>query len=399
MTTRHTTACGADRLDPVEGPRFRVADVLRDARDGGFIDVADLTGVRAKTLHAICHCQTAALGGHAVVCQDCHHVSYAYNSCRNRHCPQCQWSAQRKWIAGRMQRLLDTHYFHVVFTVPDVLRPLALCQPRQVYGLMLQSAGHTLTELGRDRYLQADLGVTAVLHTWARNLTLHPHVHCLVTGGGLSLDGSRWMSARPGYLFSVQLMAALFRGKMVAGLRTLFERGELDIERTAFEALVDRLCFTEWNVYAKRPMAGPEQVIRYLGAYTHRVAISDWRILDVTYDSVSFKTRGEGRCTLSLAEFTRRFLLHVLPSGFTKIRHYGLFAAANVNTKWAKAHALRPVESDDTEGEADEPAVLSCEACGSTSVSLVELDSWEFVVSTTSEARGPPVRCQSGRTP
>lgn len=370
------------------------------ARDDGHVDPQQLTPLRARTLHAICHCRTAALGGHAVVCADCSHVSYSYNSCRNRHCPRCQWTAQKKWIAGRLQRLLDTHYFHIVFTVPEALRRLALCQPRQVYGLMLRSAGHTLTELGRDRYLQADLGVTAVLHTWARNLTLHPHVHCLVTGGGLSLDGTEWKSARPDYLFSVKLMGTLFRGKMVAGLRKLFDRGELDIERTAFEALIDQLSFTQWNVHAKRPMAGPEQVIRYLGAYTHRVAISDWRILDVTYESVTFRTRDNGRCTLGLAEFARRFLLHVLPSGFTKIRHYGLFAAANIKTKWEAASVLRPVDTDqtDTDEEPAEPDVLCCKACGSTHVRLVELAPWEFVVSTTSEARGPPTLAQSGRT-
>ena len=393
----HPSGCGANESEEIERPRIEVADVLRLARDNGHVDPARLTPARAKMHRAIMRCRTAALGGHADLCLDCGHVGYAYNSCRNRHCPRCQWTAQEKWIAGRLERLLDTHYFHVVFTMPAGLRPLALRNQRQVYGLLFRAASQTLLELGRDpKRLGATLGVTAVLHTWTRELSYHPHLHCLVTGGGLSLDGASWASARRDYLFPLSVMGALFRGKFLAGLRRLRERGELVDVDDGFDRLVARLYRKKWIVYAKRPMAGPEQVIKYLGRYTHRVAISNSRILGVTNDSVTFRTRAEGRCTLTLAEFGRRFLLHVLPKGFMKIRHYGLFAAANIHAKWEVARQLCPIDADANDAQETEPAPVSCEVCSSTRLRRIPIEPGQTLPPSLPTARGPPSPPPSG---
>lgn len=393
----HPSGCGATESEEIERPRIEVADVLRLAVDNGHVDPDRLTPARAKVLRAINGCRTAALGGHADLCLDCGHVGYSYNSCRNRHCPRCQWTTQQKWIAGRLERLLDTHYFHVVFTLPAELRLLALRNQRQLYGLLFRAASRTLLELGRDpKRLGATLGITAVLHTWARNLSFHPHVHCLVTGGGLSLDETAWNGARPRYLFPVDVMGALMRGKFLAGLRKLHARGELMGVPDDFDRLVDRLYRTKWLVYAKRPMAGPTQVIKYLGRYTHRVAISSSRILDLTGDHVTFRTRGDGTCRLHLSEFARRFLLHVLPKGFMKIRHYGLFAAANIRAKWAVARDLRPVDVEEDDVEDTEPPVVSCEACGSTRLRRIPLEPGQTFTTRAPTARGPPPQTVSG---
>jgi len=388
-----------------------VADIIRQAVEDGFTE-RPLPPQHAAVLRAITRCRTADLGGHVHVCRDCGHVEVAYNSCGNRHCPTCQWRAQQRWIAARLERVLDTHYFHVVFTLPDSLHPLALANPTEIYGLLFKAASRTLIELGRDpKWLGADLGITMVLHTWTRDLRLHPHVHCIVTGGGLS-DDDKWVDAASNFLFPVHVMGALFRGKFMAGLASLHRRAELTFEgatselaaKGAFERLVGELYDKKWVVYSKRPMAGAKQVITYLGRYTHRVAISDSRLLEVTDSTVRFRTRGRQTAELSREQFVRRFLLHVLPKGFVKIRHYGLFAPSNINTRWpiAAAHLEhRRSESGPTDDEAPnyhEDLVHSCEprcsACESTNLHRIpftaaQADSVMRSVH-PSHARGPP---------
>ena len=291
-------------------------------------------------------CRTAALGGHLDLCLDCSHERPAYNSCRNRHCPKCQSLDQSRWLAGRMETILPVPYFHVVFTLPSELAALARRNQRLVYNLLFQAASQTLLTLGRDpKRLGAQLGVTLVLHTWTRDLSFHPHVHCIATGGGLSADGSSWISANQDYLFPVFVLSALFRGKFLAGLNQANEQGHLDLPEQlvgnrAFAVLRDQLYKKKWISYAKRPFAGPEQVFTYLGRYTHRVGLSNHRILDLTDTSVTLKTRGNETVTLAPEELIRRFLLHVLPLRFVKIRHYGLVASSNVKTRLELARQL-----------------------------------------------------------
>lgn len=381
--------------------RVEVAEILRRARDEGHIDTHGLTRDRAKVLHQICACRTAQLGGHADVCMDCGVVSYSYNSCRNRHCPRCQWSQQQEWIAGRIDRLLDTHYFHVVFTLPAELRTLAMRNQRLLYTLLFRAASRTLLELGEER-LGATIGITAVLHTWARDLTFHPHIHCIVTGGGLSADCARWRSAHPNYLFPQVQVSKRFRAKFLAGLHKLFDNDDLEgITASELDALVGCLP-RDWGVYLERSRGGPETVIKYLGAYTHRVAISDSRIVRVTSTHVTFATRDGETVTVSIGEFARRFLLHVLPPRFMKIRHYGLLASANSKTKWVLAHQLRPYTSESSDepeaGDANlEPAQPTCEVCGSHRVWRMHLQPWPTSIKPL-PARGPPAQLQLGGT-
>ncbi len=298
-------------------------------------------------------CRTEVLGGHVDVCPDCgHQTAPSYNSCRDRHCPKCQALDQARWIEARKKRILPVPYFHVVFTLPGELKPLALRNRRLIYGLLFTTASQTLQELGRDPdRLGALLGITAVLHTWTRDLRFHPHLHCVVTGGGLALDGDRWVSTGDKFLFPVKVISALFRGKFIDALRRLHRRGVIDLGADDhlcpdFSKLRKTLFSKKWVVYAKRPFAGPEQVFAYLGRYTHRVAISNYRIQEVTDKAVTFATRGEKSATLHPHEFIRRFLMHVLPKGFAKIRHYGLLASSNVKAKLPIARRL--LMPDDT---------------------------------------------------
>jgi hypothetical protein len=329
-------------------PALEVADIVR-AHGEAFVRTHALLPEQHAVLRAIRRCRTAELGGHADVCDACGHVEIAYNSCRDRHCPKCQSLAQARWIEQRMQRVLPTHAFHVVFTLPSELQGLALHNRREIFSLLFASAAEALLELGRDpKWLGADLGITSVLHTWTRDLRFHPHVHCIVTGGGLSPDGDRWIPTRPGFLLPVRVLGALFRGKFLARLVRLYEEGELALEGTAaaladparFARLRDKLYRTRWVVYAKQPFGGPEQVFRYLGRYTHRVGLSNRRLVSLDERGVTFRTRGEGVVALAPDEFLRRFLLHVLPKGFVKIRHHGLMAPANVSTRLAAARGL-----------------------------------------------------------
>jgi len=329
-------------------PRLEVADIVR-AHGEAFQRAHALTPEQHAVLRDIARCRTAELGGHADVCTDCGHVDASYNSCRNRHCPKCQSLAQARWVEERMERMLPTHGFHVVFTLPRELRPLAFAHRELVFSVLFACAAEALLELGRDpRWLGADLGVTSVLHTWRRDLLFHPHVHCIVTGGGLSLDGTRWVEARPDFLFPVRVLGALFRGKMLAALRRAHDRGKLRFtgaaaplaDRGRFRRLCDRLYRKRWVVYCKPPFGSPEHVYRYLGRYTHRTGISNHRLVAFDQRGVTFRTRGDGRVTLAPDEFLRRFLLHVLPKGFVKIRHHGLFAPSHIATKLATARAL-----------------------------------------------------------
>ena len=337
-------------LVPPERPRWEVADILR-AHQQAYLEHFPITPVQRKALAALVACRTAALGGHVEWCAHCDYQRIAYNSCRNRHCPKCQALAQWQWLEQRRAAMLPVSHFHVVFTLPEGLRALVRQNQRTLYGLLFSAATETLQAFGDDpKYLGAQLGITAVLHTWTRTLAYHPHLHCIVTAGGLSWDQERWVpSAQRGrYLFPVKALGKLFRGKFLAQLRTLYQAGALYLgggaaawqAPAAFEVLLRALYGQAWVVYAKRPLGGAEQVYAYLGRYTHRVGLSNSRLREVTATQVRFRTKGGQECTLAPLEFLRRFLLHVLPVGFVKIRHYGLLAGRNVKSKLARARSL-----------------------------------------------------------
>ena len=319
-------------------PRLEVADIFRSAA-AAFRDQYVPTHDQVKVLTAILLCRTAMLGGHLDVCKKCGHEEHAYNSCRNRHCPKCQSLAQARWIEQRRERIIPTKYFHVVFTLPQELRALARKNPKKMYDLLLEAAARTLLDFGRSR-LHAELGVTVVLHTWTRDLRFHPHAHCIVTAGGLD-DGGHWIPARSRFLFPVKAMSKVFRGKLLEGITTLYRAKAFTLEgncaaladHVTFAQLLDRLYRKEWVVYAKQPFGGPEQVFSYLGRYTHRVGLSNQRLVSFDGHDVCFRTKHGKTTTVDAVEFVRRFLLHALPSGFVKIRHYGLVSAAHVGTK------------------------------------------------------------------
>lgn len=323
---------------------MEVADIFR-AHGEVYRQKHVLTPDQHKVMRAIEACRTDVLGGHVDVCDACGYSRPAYNSCRDRHCPKCQSLAQARWIEERMQRLLPVHYFHVVFTLPSSLRPVCRRNQRAMYKLLFEAATKTLLTLGEDpKRLGAQLGVTAVLHTWTRELEYHPHLHCIVTGGGLSLDGTRWIAARRKYLFPVKVLSSLFRGIFLDGLRRAHAAGDVRLEGVDPVHFIDSLYRADWVVYAKRPFGGPDQVFKYLGRYTHRVGISNQRLLSLDESGVRFATKDGRTITLAPPEFIRRFLLHVLPPGFVKIRHYGLWAAGNVTTRLAVARQVLGAE-------------------------------------------------------
>ena len=332
-------------------PRLTVGGIAR-AHFGDFTAQRALSEAQRKVLRDVAACRTPVLGGRLDVCAGCGDEKTVFHSCRNRHCPTCQSLSQARWIEGRMARLLPTDYFHVVFTVPDDLLAGLAMRNREVFFDALFAAGsQTLLALGRDeKRLGAQLGLTAVLHTWTRDLRFHPHLHCIVMGGGLSDDG-QWKSTKRDYLFPVAVLSKLFRGKVVAILDEAYRDGRLDVrgvdgfvgapdEDTAWRRLRSKLFATKWVSYAKPPFAGPESVYQYLGRYTHRVGLSNHRLISVTDEAVTFRTRGEDTATLHPHEFLRRFLQHVLPPGFVKLRHYGLLAPGNVNTRLVTARQL-----------------------------------------------------------
>ena len=321
-----------------------MADVFR--RHGEAWRAANAAHVnlaQRRVMTAIEVCRTAALGGHVERCDDCAHTRIAYNSCRNRHCPKCQWMAAQAWLEAREAELLPVPYYHVVFTLPAQIGAIAYQNKAKVYGLLFTAAAETLTTIAADpKHLGAKIGLTAVLHTWGQSLDHHPHVHCVVPGGGVSPDGLRWVRSRPGFFLPVRVPSRLFRRLFLEGLAAAFDASELQFfsdlialkDRAAFEAHLAPLRRQEWVVHAKPPFAGPKQVLAYLARYTHRVAIGNSRLLDLTDEHVSFRWkdyREIGRqknkvMKLTAGEFMRRFLLHVLPDGFHRIRHYGLFA-------------------------------------------------------------------------
>jgi hypothetical protein len=312
-----------------------------------------LTEAQRKVLRAVSACRTEVLGGRVDVCAQCGDEKVVFHSCRNRHCPQCQAVAQARWLEGRLARLLPVDYFHVVFTVPDdLLAGLALRNREVFFDALFQAGSQTLLALGEDeKRLGGQLGLTAVLHTWTRDLRFHPHLHCIVTGGGLTPDGTRWKATRQDYLFPVRVLSALFRGKLLAALDQAYKDGRLEMRGveglgdaadpdTAWRRLRRRLYRTKWVSYAKPPFAGPKSVYQYLGRYTHRVGLSNRRLVSATDEAVTFRTWGEQTVSLHPHEFLRRFLLHVLPYGFVKMRHYGLLAPGNVNTRLVTARTL-----------------------------------------------------------
>jgi hypothetical protein len=327
-----------------------------------------------KVMSAIEQCRSAALGGHVLACPACNHIQVAYNSCRNRHCPKCQSSAARRWLEARQVDLLPVEYYHVVFTLPAPISDIAYTNKAVIYGLLFQIAAETLQAIAADpRHLGARIGLTLVLHTWGSALTHHPHVHGIVPGGGLAPDGQRWVACKPGFFLPVRVLSRLFRRRFLEALTAAHAAGQLKFFG-AHAALADTAAFTawlaplrqcEWVVYAKRPFAGPAAVLAYLARYTHRVAIANSRLITLDARGVTFKWkdyRAKGKTkyktmTLSAAEFMRRFLLHVLPSGFHRIRHYGLVANAGRRDNLAKARELLNVPPDiDNEARTDNAA-------------------------------------------
>src|SRR5581483_3615054 len=323
-------------------PKLEVADIFRRhgeawrAANAGHVSLA-----QRRVMTAIEICRTAALGGHVERCDDCGHTRIAYNSCRNRHCPKCQWSAAERWLAARQAELLPVAYYHVVFTLPAAIGAIAYQNKAKVYGLLFAAAAEALSTIAADpKHLGAQIGVTAVLHTWGQNLDHHPHVHCLVPGGGISPDGKRWIACRTGFFLPVRVLSRPFRRLFLEGLEALHRAGQLQFftdlgilnEATAFGAYLAPLRKTEWVVYAKRPFAGPSQVLAYLARYTHRVAIGNSRLVDLDDRHVGFRWKDYRQnrrskhkvMRLAAGEFIRRFLLHVLPDRFHRIRHYGL---------------------------------------------------------------------------
>ena len=328
-------------------PRLEVADILRLHGDA-YRARHPVSPEQAAVMRHLVACRTAVLGGHVDACTACGFLKISYNSCRNRHCPKCQAARQAEWLKTRLERLLPVEYFHVVFTLPEQLQPLALKNRRVIYNLLFHSASQTLLELAADpRRLGAQIGFTAVLHTWGQNLRFHPHLHCVVTGGGLSPDDTHWVPARRGYFLPIKVLGKLFRGKFLAALQEVYRSGKLQLKGSVavltdpdrFRELLTTLYQQNWVVYAKPPFGGAEQVYRYLGRYTHRVAISNGRLLSLDNGAVHFRYKdyADGSTwktmRLSAEEFLRRFLLHVLPKRFVRIRHYGLLASRNVSTR------------------------------------------------------------------
>jgi len=323
----------------VDRPKLEVADVFRRygeayrQQHGASMSVG-----QRRVMTAIEVCRTAVLGGHLERCDQCGYERNAFNSCRDRHCPKCQCLARAQWIEDRQSELLDVPYYHVVFTVPEEIAAIAYQNKEVVYGILFQVTAETLKAIAADpKHLGAEIGFFAVLHTWGQNLQVHPHLHCVVPGGGLSPDGDRWVSCRPGFFLPVRVLSRLFRRLFLESMQKAFDSGKLQFfaaseslsEADAFVQLLDRVKACEWVVYAKRPFAGPKQVLDYVGRYTHRVAISNNRLLDIENGQVRFQWkdyRHEGQSktmTLPADEFIRRFLLHVLPDGFQRIRYYG----------------------------------------------------------------------------
>ncbi len=383
-------------------PPLEVADLIRSAGTA-FVERNRqwLRWRHVKVLLAIARCRTAALGGHLDQCTRCGHRAISYNSCRNRHCPKCQTAARDRWIAARQKELLPTRYVHVVFTLPAQLAPLALQNKKLIYSLLLRASAETLLEVARDpKHLGAEIGFFSVLHTWSQKLSLHPHVHCVIPAGGLSLDHSHWVKSQNRFFLPLKVLSRVFRGKFVAGLKQALQNGQLNfhgnlapLARPKTSAAWLRPLFRkDWVVYAKPPFGGPEYVLQYLGRYTHRVAISSHRLVSFTDGKVTFRWRDSAHnneqklMTLSLDEFLRRFLLHLLPKGFVRIRNFGFLA----NRRRAVLlplcfHSLgaaqQPQADQDASGTND---LWRCPVCGGPMVVVERLTAAEI------QLRSPP---------
>jgi hypothetical protein len=344
-------------------PPLEVADIFRQ-HGYDFRLTHPLSPEQRRVMHAIERCRTGALGGHVEQCDTCGHQRIAYNSCRNRHCPKCQALAKARWLEARLADLLPVEYFHVVFTLPEQLATLALQNKRVVYNLLFSAAAESLLTIAADpRHLGAEIGFLAVLHTWSQTLRHHPHLHCVVPGGGLSVDGERWRSCRQGFFLPVNVLARLFRRLFLQGLERAYQKGTLTFHGTsaylakplAFNRLLASLRAREWWVYAKPPFGGPEQVLAYLGRYTHRVAISNHRLLSSKDGNVTFRWKDyrhgqkQSLMTLRTDEFIRRFLLHVLPRGFQRIRQFGLLANRRRRKQLARCRQLLGAAAEVTE--------------------------------------------------
>jgi len=385
-------------------PALEIADILRRhgpawrAARAGHVSLDQL-----KVMSAIETCRTAALGGHVEGCEDCGHRRIAYNSCRNRHCPKCQGAKAREWLAAREADLLPVGYFHVVFSVPAELADIALHNKAAAYDLLFRAASETMLTIAADpRHLGARIGITAVLHSWGSALTHHPHIHMIVPGGGISLDGTRWVSSRPGFLLPVRVLSKLFRRLFLTRLLELYAAGELAFfgnraalrDKRVFVRLIARLRQKKWVVYAKPPFAGPAAVLAYLSRYTHRVAISNRRLISLDESGVTFRYKDyrrdgaarSGTMTLATDEFIRRFLLHVLPKGFHRIRHYGLLASGGRKANVARARVLLAAAPAAAPAEPIDPPDPRppCPCCGGRMIILQTLHRWM-------PPRGPPV--------
>jgi hypothetical protein len=376
---------------------FRIAGPAYRAAHAGHLSLHQL-----KVMSAIEHCRTAALGGHVEACEDCGHWRIAYNSCRNRHCPKCQGAAARTWLAEREADLLPVGYFHVVFTLPAEVADIAFQNKAVVYDLLFRAASETMLTIAADpKHLGARIGITAVLHTWGSALTHHPHVHMIVPGGGIAPDASRWVSSRPAFLLPVRVLGKLFRRLFLSRLIALHDAGRLAFfgsmaqlaDRRAFMRRLAPVRKKRWVVYAKAPFAGPKSVLAYLSRYTHRVAISNRRLIAFNEAGVTFRYKDYRRdgadrqqvMTLAADEFIRRFLLHVLPRGFHRIRHYGLLAGTARKASLALARellAVAPPPDDDTPEEPLDPRP-PCPCCGGRMVIIEAFARW-------SQPRAPP---------
>ena len=376
---------------------FRAAGPAYRAAHAGHLSLFQL-----KVMTAIENCRTAALGGHVEACEDCGHWRIAYNSCRNRHCPKCQGAAARAWLAEREADLLPVGYFHVVFTLPAEIADIAFQNKAVVYDLLFRAASETVVTIAADRkHLGARIGITAVLHTWGSAMTHHPHVHMIVPGGGIALDGTRWISSRPAFLLPVRVLGRLFRRLFLTRLLALFDAGRLFfrgriaglVERRAFLRHLSPVRKKRWVVYAKAPFAGPQAVLAYLSRYTHRVAISNRRLTafdgsGVTLRYKDYRRDGAERqrvMTLATDEFIRRFLAHVLPRGFHRIRHYGLLAASSRKASLALARKLLEVAPEPDDAAVEEPVDPRppCPCCGGHMVVIETFERWR-------QPRAPP---------
>ena len=376
---------------------FRTAGPAYRAAHAGHLSLTQL-----KVMTAIENCRTAALGGHVEACEDCGHWRIAYNSCRNRHCPKCQGAAARTWLIEREADLLPVGYFHVVFTLPAEIASVAFQNKAVVYDLLFKAASETMLTIAADpRHLGARIGITAVLHTWGSALTYHPHVHMVVPGGGIALDGTRWISTRPAFLLPVRVLGKLFRRLFLTRLIQLYDAGKLAFfgslaslaERRAFLRHLAPIRKTRWVVYAKAPFAGPEAVLAYLSRYTHRIAISNRRLISFDEKGVTLRYKDYRRdgperqsvMTLATDEFIRRFMSHVLPRGFHRIRHYGLLASSSRKASLARARALLEVAAPPDEAIIEEPVNLRppCPCCGGHMIIIETFERWR-------QPRAPP---------